>query len=218
LQETVVGVGVEVGTVVAVAVGVSVSVGADVGVGVGIVVDVGVGVRTDEPALVPDKFPVQSMEPSRQCPANELQSFEMFSLKSAEFVVLSEAVTDQTPVSVYPDTVPVTRPMLFARVAVTVLPVCTNVITPQSVFHVPLQLQEAGAAVDVDVGIAVCVTVGVSVGFDPPPELQAKTDTNRTLSSSVATILETFKSILLSLALLRGQKPFMNAILRWRIR
>ena len=200
LQETAVGVGVGVG----VGVNVDVAVGTDVAVGAS--VGVGVGVGTDEPALVPDKFPSQStMEPSRQCPANELQSFEMFSLKSAEFVVLSEAVTDQTPVSVYPDTVPVTRPMLFTRVAVTVLPVCTNVITPQSVFHVPVQLQALGATVDVDVGIAVWVTVGVSVGFDAPPELQAKTDTSRTLSNSVATILETFKSILLSLALRLGQ-------------
>lgn len=161
-----------------------------------------VGVGADEPVLVPDKFPVQSMEPSRQCPANTLQSFEMFSFTSAEFVVLSEASTDQRPVSVFPDTVPVTRPMLFARVAVTVLPVCTNVITPQSVFHVPVQLQAAGATVDVAVGIGVCVTVGV--GFDSPPELQATTDINRTLSSSVAIILETFKSILLQLTLRRG--------------
>jgi hypothetical protein len=126
----------------------------------------------------------------------------MFSFTSAEFVVLSEASTDQRPVSVFPDTVPVTRPMLFARVAVTVLPVCTNVITPQSVFHVPVQLQAAGATVDVAVGIGVCVTVGV--GFDSPPELQATTDINRTLSSSVAIILETFKSILLQLTLRRG--------------
>ena len=186
LQETVVGVGVAVGTGVAVAVGIS------VGVGVGVGVDVGVGVGIDEPVLMPDKFPVQSsMEPSRQCPANELQSFEMFSFKSAESVELSEAFTDQMPVSVFPDTVPVTRPMLFSKVAVTVLPVCKNVITPQSVFHVPVQLQAAGVGVDVDTGV--CVTVGV--GFDSPPEPQATTDTSRTLRNSVATILETFKSI-----------------------
>ena len=118
--------------------GVGVAVGTDVAVAVG----VGVGVGTDEPALVPDKFPAQStMEPSRQCPANELQSFEMFSFKSAEFVVLSEAFTDQRPVSVFPATVPVTSPILYSKVAVTTLPVCTNVITPQSVFHVPVQLQ-----------------------------------------------------------------------------
>jgi hypothetical protein len=60
---------------------------------------------------------------------------------------------------------------------------------------------EVGVGVDVDTGV--CVTVGVGVGFDSPPELQAKTDTSRTLSNSVATILETFKPILLSLALRR---------------